>query len=88
MKCPYKENPDCYKNIGKCLLAGFLAILGISVGLKIITMVLLIFPGSIANNTWLVIISTIIVVLLSIKHCCKTSKCESKPDDKFSNQEM
>ena len=84
MKCPYKENPDCYKKMGKCLLAGFLAILGISVGLKIITMILLIFPGSIANNTWIVIVSTVIVILMSIKHCCKNSQCNS---DKTNNEE-
>jgi hypothetical protein len=75
MKCPYKENQECYKKAGKYILVGFLAVLGISIGLKIITMILLIFPGNIADNTWLVIVSTVIVILLSIKYCYKKSKC-------------
>ena len=78
MKCPYKENSEYYKKAGKYLLAGFLAVLGIAVSLKIITTILLIFPGEIKDNTWLVVVATVIVVLASCKYCKKSKCCENK----------
>jgi hypothetical protein len=75
MNCPFKEKSECYKKVDKCALVAFLAVFAIALGLKLITLVLLIFPGDIKDNTWLVVISTVIVTLISYKYCSKKSKC-------------
>ncbi|MED7820365.1 MULTISPECIES: hypothetical protein [unclassified Francisella] len=89
MKCPFKENESCGKQFGLCALAVFLTILGVAVALKIITLILCIFPGSIHENTWLVVVS-IILVLFAAKyhkkgHCCGSdcsSSCGKTGSDK------
>ncbi|OIN83487.1 hypothetical protein KX00_192 [Francisella sp. TX07-6608] len=80
MKCPFKENESCCKQFWFCALAVFLTILGVAVALKIITLILCIFPGSIHENTWLVVIS-IVLVLFAAKyhskgHCGCVPNCE------------
>ncbi|AJI54328.1 hypothetical protein [Francisella philomiragia] len=80
MKCPFKENDSCCKQFWFCALAVFLTVLGVAVALKIITLILCIFPGSVHENTWLVVIS-IVLVLFAAKyhkkgHCGCGSKCD------------
>ncbi|QIW09153.1 hypothetical protein [Francisella sp. LA112445] len=89
MKCPFKESESCGKKFGLCALAMFLTILGVAIALKIITLILCIFPGSIHENTWLVVIS-IILVLFAAKchkscHCCD-SKCSKSCDKEDSGK--
>ncbi|ASG68870.1 hypothetical protein CDV26_11230 [Francisella halioticida] len=90
MKCPFKESESCSKKNGLYALAMFLTVLGVAVALKIITLILCIFPGSIHENTWLVVIS-IVLVLFAAKcrksgHCCglesNNSSCTKKESDK------
>jgi hypothetical protein len=79
MKCPFKENDKCCKQMGKCILAVFLTILGTAVVLKIITLILSIFPGSNHGNAWLVVISVIMVLFAAKYHkkgnCCCGPNC-------------
>ena len=72
MGCPFKDNEDKCKKVGKCILGVFLTILGTAVALKIITLILCIFPGPIHGNTWIVVIATVIVL-----YACKTYKNKS-----------
>ncbi|TDT73448.1 hypothetical protein EDC55_10317 [Allofrancisella inopinata] len=76
MKCCFKENPECYKEMAKCALVVFLAILGVAVVLKIITLILAIFPGSSHGNAWLVVIAAVIV-LFACKYY-KKGNCDSE----------
>ncbi|APC90745.1 hypothetical protein CGC45_00025 [Francisella opportunistica] len=78
MKCPFKENESCCKQVGVCALGVFLTILGVAVALKIITLILCIFPGSVQENTWLVVIS-IVLVLFAAKYHSK-GNCSCGPE--------
>ncbi|KEI35076.1 hypothetical protein FRA_41c09690 [Francisella sp. W12-1067] len=91
MKCCFKENPECYKKMAKCALAVFLAILGVAVVLKIITLILAILPGSSYGNAWLVVIAAVIV-LFAYKYykkdnCDSESACPCHDTDKACNEE-
>ncbi|MED7788699.1 hypothetical protein [Francisella sp. 19X1-34] len=89
MKCPFKENESCGKKFGLCAVAIFLTILGVAIALKIITLILCIFPGSVQDNTWLTVIS-IVLVLFAAKchkngHCCDSQcskSCGKEDSDK------
>ncbi|ALB02300.1 hypothetical protein ACH24_06165 [Francisella persica ATCC VR-331] len=68
MKCPFKENESYCKQVGLYVLVVFLTILGVAVTLKIITLILCIFPGSVRENTWLVVISIVLVLFATKYH--------------------
>ncbi|AIT09553.1 hypothetical protein LO80_05960 [Candidatus Francisella endociliophora] len=89
MGCPFKENEECSKKFGKCALFAFLTILGVAVGLKIITLILCILPGSSHGNTWLVVVATVMVLFAAKYHnkkaCCGDScdcPCHNEKADK------
>lgn len=86
MNCPFNKDDKCNKEVGKCILAIFLTILGVAVALKIITLILCILPGSSYGNTWLVVVATIMVLFVAKyykKGCCGADcDCSCHKDDK------
>ncbi|GAB4221788.1 MAG: hypothetical protein Kow0076_0590 [Francisella sp.] len=97
IKCPFKESDSCCKQFWFCVLAIFLTILGVALALKIITLILCIFPGSIHENTWIVITSIILVFGAArcyVKgyfncfiNCCGCKDKEEKNDKKCCKEE-
>jgi hypothetical protein len=75
MGCPFKDNEQKCKKAGKCILGVFLTILGAAVALKIITLILCILPGSSHDNTWLVVVATLLVLYACKKYKNKTVGC-------------
>lgn len=79
MNCPFKNSENCSKKIGLCILCGILAIAGIALVLKLVTIILCIFPGNIAENTALVVTASIIVLVATRRHfkksCCNNCDC-------------
>lgn len=91
MGCPFKKDEECNKKAIHCIGAIFLTILGVSVALKIITLILCIFPGSSHGNTWLVVIATVMVLVAAKfyknKSCDSNCECpchdkDKKPEEK------
>ncbi len=78
MKCPFKENDSCCKQFWFCAVAVVLTVLGVAVALKIITLILCIFPGSVHENTWIVVISIVLVLFAAKYH--KKGHCGCGPE--------
>ncbi|AXA33160.1 hypothetical protein [Francisella adeliensis] len=68
MSCPFKESKGCPMKAGKCYLGVFLTILAISIGLKVITFILNVIPGSDYGNIWFVLLASILVLYASKYH--------------------
>jgi len=71
MKCLFKENTECSKKSLKYLGLFSLAVLILSLTIKIVTLIISILGGNDSLNLATVVISTILIMIVAGIHCCK-----------------
>lgn len=75
MKCPFKIEKDCYKKY--LMILGFfvLAVIVLSLVIKLAAWILSWFSSDLYLNTIIVMFSSIVVLIAAYKCCCKHKKC-------------
>ena len=85
MKCPWKNNSGCVKKCAMGIGLFILSVLGISVLIKLISLILSIFSNDHYLNTGIVVIATVITLIAYYKCCSKSQS--SCCDDEESKKE-